>query len=324
MKIKKCIVLVLAATLALFLGVGCRQETRAEEAAAAREVAGSRIDIEPTEAYRILASGVLQGASLTDLPEGVVLRAGELTVTGEDIQAELAEAPAALQDGLRKHAFFVLQQIVTNELLARKARQAAEARGADPEAMSEQEMLQSYFEDITADVEVTDAEVRVFYEENRDALGGRPLDQVRDTVVKYLQQQNQQEAVENHMQSLAEDLQMEVSNAWVAEKVPTAIDNPVDRARLSGRPSLVDFGAEGCGPCDMLAPILEEMEEDYEGRADIVFVSVREEQILASRYGIRSIPVQVFFDAEGKEVFRHSGFWPREQLDKKLAEMGVE
>ena len=55
----------------------------------------------------------------------------------------------------------------------------------------------------------------------------------------------------------------------------------------------------------------------------MVFVSVREEQILASRYGIQSIPVQIFFDKDGKEVFRHTGFWPQEELEKKLAEIGV-
>ena len=55
----------------------------------------------------------------------------------------------------------------------------------------------------------------------------------------------------------------------------------------------------------------------------MLFVSVRVEQVLASRYGVQTIPVQVFFDASGKEVFRHTGFWPQEELEKKLAEMGV-
>ena len=60
-----------------------------------------------------------------------------------------------------------------------------------------------------------------------------------------------------------------------------------------------------------------------ETKANVVFVSVRERQILASRYGIQSIPVQIFFDKDGKEVFRHSGFWPQDELEKKLTEIGV-
>ena len=96
------------------------------------------------------------------------------------------------------------------------------------------------------------------------------------------------------------------------------MDNPVDKVRNSGKPSLVDFGSKGCRPCDMLAPILKTLEKKYEGKANVIFISVREEQILASRYGIRSIPVQIFFDKNGKEVFRHTGFWPQAELEKKL------
>ena len=56
----------------------------------------------------------------------------------------------------------------------------------------------------------------------------------------------------------------------------------------------------------------------------MLFVHVGQEQILAARYGIQTIPMQVFFDKDGKEVFRHVGFWPQEEIEKKLAEMGVQ
>jgi len=59
------------------------------------------------------------------------------------------------------------------------------------------------------------------------------------------------------------------------------------------------------------------------GHPNVLFVHVREEQVLAARYGVQSIPVQVFFDKDGREVFRHVGFFPQEELEKKLAEMGV-
>ena len=57
--------------------------------------------------------------------------------------------------------------------------------------------------------------------------------------------------------------------------------------------------------------------------ANVLFVHVREQEILAARYGISSIPVQVFFDKAGKEVFRHVGFFPQEDVERKLKEMGV-
>ncbi len=85
---------------------------------------------------------------------------------------------------------------------------------------------------------------------------------------------------------------------------------------------MVDFGATGCRPCDMMAPILETLKKKYEGKANILFVHVRKEQILAERYDVQGIPLQVFFDKNGKEAFRHIGFFPQAEIEKQLAKMG--
>jgi thioredoxin 1 len=58
-------------------------------------------------------------------------------------------------------------------------------------------------------------------------------------------------------------------------------------------------------------------------KLNVVFVHVGEEQVLGARYGIRSIPVQVFFDASGKEVFRHMGFFAEQEVIKQLTKMVV-
>ena len=97
----------------------------------------------------------------------------------------------------------------------------------------------------------------------------------------------------------------------------------MDRARTSGKPTLVEFGATGCVPCDMMQPVLENLRKKYQERLNIVFVHVGEDQILGARYGITSIPVQAFFDHSGKEVFRHTGFFAQAEVEKKLTEMGV-
>jgi thioredoxin 1 len=109
----------------------------------------------------------------------------------------------------------------------------------------------------------------------------------------------------------------------VKDQATLARDNPVDRARMSGRPSLVDFGATGCRPCDMMAPILADLKKKYHDELNVIFVHVRKEQILAARYGVQGIPEQVFFDRDGKEVFRHTGFFPQDEIEKKLKAMGV-
>ena len=86
---------------------------------------------------------------------------------------------------------------------------------------------------------------------------------------------------------------------------------------------MVEFGATGCVPCDMMQPILANLRKKYKDRLNVVFVHVGREQILGARYGIQSIPVQVFFNATGREVFRHVGFYPQAEIEKKLSDMGI-
>ena len=89
-------------------------------------------------------------------------------------------------------------------------------------------------------------------------------------------------------------------------------------------PRLVDLGAGKCIPCKKMAPIIEEMREDYAAIVDIVFLDVWKDPKAGTPYKIRLIPTQVFFDREGKEVFRHEGFMPREEIEKIFQEkMGV-
>jgi thioredoxin 1 len=73
-------------------------------------------------------------------------------------------------------------------------------------------------------------------------------------------------------------------------------------------PRLVDLGAGKCIPCKAMAPILEELRSEYAGVFEVVFVDVWENPDAAKPYNINLIPTQVFFDAEGKELWRHEGF----------------
>ena len=276
-----------------------------------------------TATYPGLASAGLKEARLAELPEGLLLCSGEVTIKATDLSEEMAKAPKEIQDQLRKNTFFILEQMATQRLLLAEVKAAAVKDGKDVAKLSEQELLKAFFEKLTADVKVSDAEVSEFYGKNKEMVGGQPLEAVKEPITGFLRQQKQQEAVGRHIETLGQRTTIEVSAAWAKEQAVLAKDNPVDKARASGKPSLVDFGAKGCIPCDKLAPILTAMETKYEGRANVLFVSVREEQILASRYGIQSIPVQIFYDANGKETFRHTGFWPQEELEKKLAELGV-
>ena len=88
-------------------------------------------------------------------------------------------------------------------------------------------------------------------------------------------------------------------------------------------PTLVDLGKGTCVPCKKMKPILEELQKDYQGKAVVRVIDLRDEPKEASKYGIRLIPTQIFFDAEGKEVYRHEGFMDKQSIKAKFAEMGV-
>jgi len=89
-------------------------------------------------------------------------------------------------------------------------------------------------------------------------------------------------------------------------------------------PRLVDLGAKECIPCKMLAPILEQLTAEYKGRLDVVFIDVWENPAAGQDYNIRLIPTQIFFDAQGKELWRHQGFISKDDILAKWKEFGVD
>lgn len=94
-----------------------------------------------------------------------------------------------------------------------------------------------------------------------------------------------------------------------------------DKALASGQTMLVDFWAGWCGPCKMLAPTIEALGEQYEGKAIVGKIDVDEEQELAIRYGVMSIPTVIFFK-DGAEVERKVGVMPAQVYQDVLDKLG--
>jgi thioredoxin 1 len=88
-------------------------------------------------------------------------------------------------------------------------------------------------------------------------------------------------------------------------------------------PRLVDLGSTTCIPCKLMAPILEELKKEYAGRMQVEFIDVAENPDAGKPYRIKLIPTQVFFDASGKELWRHEGFIAKEDILAKWKELGV-
>ncbi len=89
--------------------------------------------------------------------------------------------------------------------------------------------------------------------------------------------------------------------------------------------TFIELGSVNCVPCKMMQPIMKEIEKEYAGQVRVIFYDVWTEagRPYAQQYRIRVIPTQVFLDAQGKEYFRHEGYFPKEELVKVLQQEGV-
>jgi thiol-disulfide isomerase/thioredoxin len=270
------------------------------------------------ELYPDMGFGVLRFARLSNLPEGVVLKVDDVLIH-ESLLLRMVEAESPeFQEEMKKNLIYVVEQEVNNKLLLTEA-----YKNGYPKENPVDQTIASFKNTKVPALSVTDEEVKAFFQKNRGGLGDLPFEQVADGVKEYLIDQKKEEAYKDYLLELARGKNIQIQSSWARKNCALARDNPVDRARTSGKPTLVEFGATGCTGCDMMQPILSDLEKRFFGRMNVVFVHVHHFPLLASRYRINLIPVQAFFDKTGREVFRHVGFYPQAEVEKKLSEIGV-
>lgn len=115
------------------------------------------------------------------------------------------------------------------------------------------------------------------------------------------------------------------STEVVSEASETAqLSPPVETERpASTLPRLVDVGANRCIPCMMMAPILEHLREEYQEIVEVEIFDLTVTPQAADTFGVRIIPTQIFYDAQGQEVLRHQGFMSREDILAQFKTMGI-
>ena len=105
------------------------------------------------------------------------------------------------------------------------------------------------------------------------------------------------------------------------EATLTQEDTTTDEVKVT----FVELGSVGCIPCDKMQPIMKEIEEEYKGQVEVIFYDVRTVfgEPYKKKFNIRAIPTQVFLDKDGKEYFRHLGFFAKDELVEVLKMQGV-
>lgn len=101
------------------------------------------------------------------------------------------------------------------------------------------------------------------------------------------------------------------------------IDNVLSNAKKEGKTVMLELGSVGCIPCDQMRPVMEKLRKNYGGRLEVIFVDVRKDRESAGRFGIYTIPTQVFIDKKGKEFSRHIGYFPYEEIVPVLKRAGL-
>lgn len=118
---------------------------------------------------------------------------------------------------------------------------------------------------------------------------------------------------------------IELVEIIASSKTSSALTSlPLREALANGKPTLAEFGRGVCIPCKEMKPILEKLAIEYKGKLNVVIVEIDDNMDLTRQYGIMAIPTQIVFDRNGKEVTRHMGLWPREEIIAQLKKMGIE
>ncbi|MGC8491550.1 MAG: thioredoxin family protein [Syntrophobacteraceae bacterium] len=98
----------------------------------------------------------------------------------------------------------------------------------------------------------------------------------------------------------------------------------VPQVPTKGMVTMVDLGASGCIPCEIMSREVDSLQKKYQGKAAIYFINIRTYPLEAQKFGIKLIPTQIFYDKNGKEVYRHEGVMPEGAIIAKLQSLGVE
>ena len=109
------------------------------------------------------------------------------------------------------------------------------------------------------------------------------------------------------------------------DKSETSMDSSSADNAASSLVTFIELGSVKCIPCRMMQPVMKELEENFPSDLSVLFYDIwtDKQSHYAREYGVRVIPTQVFLDQDGKEFFRHEGFFPYEQIVDVLSRQGV-
>lgn len=129
-----------------------------------------------------------------------------------------------------------------------------------------------------------------------------------------------------NMGNKSEPVQTIIEKPEPAVAEPNAAVEPNQNQPVQTRkpPTMIELGADKCVPCKMMMPVIDELRTKYKGKLEVIFYDVWKNPEYAQKYAIEIIPTQIFLDPNEKELFRHQGYFPKEEILTKWEELGFE
>jgi thioredoxin 1 len=266
----------------------------------------------------------------------VLARVHDEKITVEQFNKELAKVePPLIRDMFREEPHNLLERMIVRSLLLQEAKKQGlsapvktyKDAAQNPLSPDESIIIEFIGKKFSSPPEVKREEVEGFYKMYKGQMEGKPLKEVAPEIEQYIREAKQQQALAQFLEELRKNAKVDIDQERlkkIAAKPPDMnTEEEMKQAFTSGKPVLVDFGANSCIPCRQLRPILKEIGTEYSEKAKVVVIDVYKYQKLARDYKIQLIPTLVFFDSMGKEVFRHVGPLEKEKIVAKLKEIGM-
>jgi thioredoxin 1 len=265
----------------------------------------------------------------------VLAQVNDEKITVEHFNKEIGKIENPLRQMYKEEPSRLLEGMIIKTLLLQEAKRQGISppvktyKDAEKDILSPEETLIAELmkKKFATPPTVTKEEIKAFYSMFKDRMEGKSLDQVAPTIEQIIRESKQQEAAQQFIGELRDAAKIEIDQIRlqkIAVKPPKSnTEDEFKKALTSGKPVLVDFGANSCLPCRQLRPILSEVNKEYSGKAEILIIDVYKDQNLAREHKVMLIPTLVFFDSKGEEVFRHVGVLEKEKIVAKLKEIGM-
>ena len=257
-------------------------------------------------------------------------------ITLEQFNKEIAKVePPLMRDMFREEPNHLLERMIMRALLLQEAKKQGVSApvktykdpAKDSLSPDDSMIIEFISKKFSSPPEVKREEVERFYKTYKDKMGGKPLKEVAPMIEQYIREAKRQELLGQFFEELRKNAKVDINQEQlqkITAKPPEMnSEDDLRQALTSGKPVLVDFGANSCIPCRQMRPVLKEVGTEYSEKATILVIDIYKNQNLAQEYKVLMLPTLVFFDSKGKEAFRNVGIMEKEKIVGKLKEIGM-